>query len=248
MQEAMVEPIVGKIPVMANGAEAVQPAPNLGAEADQNWSLTSLRENLISSGESRLKSPPCGRPSSSGSRMLRCKKLIKRFGAVTACSDVSISIERGMITGLIGPNGAGKSTLINMLGGQWAPASGTIEVDGEPITRWNIYKRARRARISRTFQTPRIFPSLSVRENIDIGQHRTIFGRSDRSDDAANDGKDAGTVLLERFGLLDEADKPAGNLAHGARRWVELGRCLRSYPSYLLFDEPTAGLSPAEVE
>jgi len=180
--------------------------------------------------------------------MLRCKKLIKRFGAVTACSDVSISIERGMITGLIGPNGAGKSTLINMLGGQWAPASGTIEVDGEPITRWNIYKRARRARISRTFQTPRIFPSLSVRENIDIGQHRTIFGRSDRSDDAANDGKDAGTVLLERFGLLDEADKPAGNLAHGARRWVELGRCLRSYPSYLLFDEPTAGLSPAEVE
>jgi ABC-type branched-subunit amino acid transport system ATPase component len=179
--------------------------------------------------------------------MLRSKNLIKRFGAVTACSDVSISIERGKITGLIGPNGAGKSTLINMLGGQWAPASGTIEVDGEPITRWNIYKRARRARVSRTFQTPRVFPSLSVRENIDIGQHRTIFGRSGRSDDIAND-KDAGTVLLERFGLLHEADNPAGNLAHGARRWVELGRCLRSYPSYLLFDEPTAGLSPAEVE
>jgi branched-chain amino acid transport system ATP-binding protein len=182
-----------------------------------------------------------------GGLMLRGTKLSKRFGAVAACSDVSIAIERGKILGVIGPNGAGKSTLINMLGGQWAPNSGTIQAGGETITKWSVHKRARRAHISRTFQTPRIFPTLSVRENIAIGQRLSVFGGSDGGSGVAETtgGENA---LLDRFDLRESADRPAGDLAHGARRWVELGRCLNSKPSYLLFDEPTAGLSPAEVE
>jgi branched-chain amino acid transport system ATP-binding protein len=178
--------------------------------------------------------------------MLRGDDMIKRFGAVTACAGANIGVIPGKIVALIGPNGAGKSTLINMLGGQWKPDSGRVTVNERDVTRWSVRRRATRAGIVRTFQTPRVFPSLTVRENVLIGQHRTIFGRvlRVRHGEAQEDGVDR---MLERFNLTSVRDTPTASLPHGARRRVELGRCLLPKPAYLLLDEPTAGLSPSEV-
>ena len=178
--------------------------------------------------------------------MLQGVDLVKRFGAVTACGGVTIAVQRGAILALIGPNGAGKSTIINMLGGQWKPDGGRVTVDGRDVTAWSAGRRAVRAGIVRTFQTPRVFPSLTVRDNVRIGQHRTIFGR-------ALDGRGGATpdadvdVMLARFDLVGIRDQPAISLPHGVRRRVELGRCLLPRPAYVLLDEPTAGLSPTEI-
>lgn len=178
--------------------------------------------------------------------MLQGVDLVKRFGAVTACAGVTIGIERGRIVALIGPNGAGKSTLINMLGGQWRPDGGRVISDGRDVTGWSVGRRATRAGIVRTFQTPRVFPSLTVRDNVLIGQHRTVFGRSLETR-GSRVGDDDVERMLERFDLVGIRDQHAVALPHGVRRRVELGRCLIPRPTYLLLDEPTAGLSPAEV-
>lgn len=178
--------------------------------------------------------------------MLQGIDLVKRFGAVTACAGVTLGVERGKILALIGPNGAGKSTLINMLGGQWKPDGGRVTVDGRDVTGWSVGRRATRAGIVRTFQTPRVFPSLSVRDNVLIGQHRTVFGRALDARDRRAPEDDVGR-MLERFDLAGIADRDSATLPHGVRRRVELGRCLLPRPTYLLLDEPTAGLSPAEV-
>lgn len=179
--------------------------------------------------------------------MLEGLELIKRFGAVTAAAGVTIGVQPGRILALIGPNGAGKSTLINMLGGQWRPNGGRVVVDGRDITLWSVSRRATRAGIVRTFQTPRMFPSLTVRDNVLIGQHRTIFGRSYDGRDMATRDDDV-ERMLERFDLVGMRGVYASSLPHGVRRRVELGRCLLPRPRYLLLDEPTAGLSPAEVD
>jgi ABC-type branched-subunit amino acid transport system ATPase component len=179
--------------------------------------------------------------------MLQGSELVKRFGAVTACGGVTIAVQPGAILALIGPNGAGKSTLINMLGGQWKPDGGRVTVDGRDVTRWSVGRRATRAGIVRTFQTPRVFPSLTVRDNVLIGQHRTIFGRALDARGIAGSDVDV-ERMLERFDLLGIRDQHAMSLPHGVRRRVELGRCLLPRPAYVLLDEPTAGLSPAEVD
>jgi ABC-type branched-subunit amino acid transport system ATPase component len=178
--------------------------------------------------------------------MLQGLHLVKRFGAVTACTGVSITVEPGKILALIGPNGAGKSTLINMLGGQWSPDSGLVLVDERDITRWSAGRRATRAGIVRTFQTPRVFGSLTVRDNVLIGQHRSLLGR--RRATAHHEVRDDDVdLMLARFDVTGLADVHAALLPHGLRRRVELGRCLLPRPTYLLLDEPTAGLTPAEV-
>jgi ABC-type branched-subunit amino acid transport system ATPase component len=178
--------------------------------------------------------------------MLQGTGLVKRFGAVTACGGVSVTVEPGTIVSLIGPNGAGKSTIINMLGGQWRPDAGRVTVGGTDITTWSVGRRATRAGIVRAFQTPRVFPSLTVRDNVLIGQHKTLLGRS-RDGRGHTVGESDVDRMLERFDLVALGDTLAVSLSHGARRRVEMGRCLLSRPAYLLLDEPTAGLSPTEV-
>ena len=176
--------------------------------------------------------------------MLQGLNLVKRFGAVTACTGVSITVEPRKILALIGPNGAGKSTLINMLGGQWRPDSGRVVVDGRDITRWSAGRRATRAGIVRTFQTPRVFGSLTVRDNVLIGQHRSLLGRARGQHEVREGDVD---LMLTRFDVARIADAYAASLPHGLRRRLELGRCLLPRPTYLLLDEPTAGLTPVET-
>jgi branched-chain amino acid transport system ATP-binding protein len=161
----------------------------------------------------------------------------KHFGGLSAVSDVNLSVERGEIHCLIGPNGAGKSTLFKLIVGIYPPTSGTIRFDDAEITRERPYARVQRG-MSIKMQAPSVFKELAVRQNIHVALQRQRAGR-----DLAYE-QDRLLALLD---LTDNADKPAGALAHGQQQWLEIGMALALQPQLLLLDEPTAGMSPDET-
>jgi branched-chain amino acid transport system ATP-binding protein len=140
--------------------------------------------------------------------------------------------------GLIGPNGAGKSTLVNVLSGFDAPTSGTVELDGEDVTRWPAHRRGR-AGLARTFQHSRSFRNLTVRENVEIAAIGTGTG--------PREARRRADELLELLGLDGRADAAASSLPHGDERRLGVARALATEPRYVLMDEPAAGLTEAEV-
>jgi branched-chain amino acid transport system ATP-binding protein len=157
---------------------------------------------------------------------------------VHALEDVTLELHRHEVVGLIGPNGAGKSTLVNVMTGFDLPSSGTVELDGRDITSWSPYKRGR-AGLARTFQHSRSFRSLSVRENIEIAGLGVGAGPREASLRADE--------LLERLGLGPYEHHAAAALPHGDERRLGVARALATRPSFLLMDEPAAGLPEAEV-
>jgi branched-chain amino acid transport system ATP-binding protein len=162
----------------------------------------------------------------------------RSFEGVHALRDVTLELRRGEIVGLIGPNGAGKSTLVNVLSGFDRPSSGVVELEGRDITRWRPSRRGR-AGLARTFQHSHAFRSLSVRENVEVaalGAGTTPRGARERADD-----------LLDALGLSRSADAPATTLAQGDERRLGVARALATDPSFVLLDEPAAGLPEAEV-
>ena len=186
--------------------------------------------------------------------LLELQGVGKHFGGVKAVERVSFPVERGTIVGLIGPNGAGKTTLFNCVSGVLRPETGSIRFGAEgrreELVGWAPHEIARIG-ISRTFQNIRLFPGLSVRENVRAGAHvRTHtgwvealwpWGRAQRQED--HWVLDHTTRLLERVRLIDQAERPATSLSYGQQRRVELARALASGPELLLLDEPAAGLS-----
>ena len=169
---------------------------------------------------------------------LRATAVSRSFEGVRALEGVTTEVRRTEVVGLIGPNGAGKSTLVNVLSGFDAPTSGTVELDGEDVTRWPAHRRGR-AGLARTFQHSRSFRSLSVRENVEIAAIGTGTGPREarrRADD-----------LLELLGLDRRADASASSLPHGDERRLGVARALATEPRYVLMDEPAAGLTEAEV-
>ncbi|MFG1202546.1 ABC transporter ATP-binding protein [Xanthobacter aminoxidans] len=186
--------------------------------------------------------------------LLEVENLTCRFAGVTAVDDLSFRVKAGEIKAVIGPNGAGKSTLFNMIAGVTRPTDGTITFDGARIDRLPTHERARRG-IARTFQNLQIFRELSVLENVMVGRHlrgraTTLsallhvpsVGAEDRAMEAT------AMALLERFGLAAKATVPAGSLAFGQMKVLELARALASEPRLLLLDEPAAGLPHAEAD
>jgi branched-chain amino acid transport system ATP-binding protein len=162
----------------------------------------------------------------------------RSFAGVRALDDVTLELHRHEVVGLVGPNGAGKSTLVNVMSGFDVPSSGTVELAGRDVTRWPALRRVR-AGLVRTFQHSRSFRGLSVRENVEVGAlgvGESPGGARRRADE-----------LLELLGLTAHADVPAGTLAHGDERRLGVARALASRPSFLLMDEPAAGLPEAEV-
>jgi branched-chain amino acid transport system ATP-binding protein len=151
---------------------------------------------------------------------------------------VSLELFRHEVVGLIGPNGAGKTTLVNVLTGFDFPSSGTIEFGGVEITSWPPHRRGR-AGLARTFQHSRLFPSLSVRENIEVAA--LGCGASSREARTRTNG------LLPLLGLSGYADRDALSLAHGDERKLGVARALAAEPRFVLMDEPAAGLPEAEV-
>jgi branched-chain amino acid transport system permease protein len=185
-----------------------------------------------------------------GNTILSCSGLTRSFEGVRAVDDVSMSFERGRLTGIIGPNGAGKSTALAMLAGTLEPSAGTITYRGEDVTGLPAYRRARLGLV-RTFQLASEFKRLTVIENLLSaipGQRgdslkgallgRRYWGGQER------EAVDQAREMLERFGLLDLADRYAGDLSGGQRRLVEIMRALMTRPEVLLLDEPMAGVHP----
>jgi len=160
----------------------------------------------------------------------------RSFTGVQALDGVTLELHRHEVVGLIGPNGAGKSTLVNVLTGFDSPTSGTVELGGRDVTGWSPHRRAR-AGIGRTFQHSRSFRELTVRENVEVA----ALGAGARPAAA----RVRADELISRLGL--DGDATAGQLAHGHERLLGVARALAAAPSFVLLDEPGAGVPEAEV-
>ena len=162
--------------------------------------------------------------------------LVKRFGGFRALDGLSFTVGNGEILGLVGPNGSGKTTCINVISGLYRPDGGSIAVEGRPIGGLPSHRLVH-AGINRTFQVPRPFLTLSVRENVEIA---ATYGGSRHG---ANVG-----ALLAALDLAPFAEKPAGELNSAQQKMLDLTRALATGPRLLLIDELAAGLNPAELE
>ena len=177
--------------------------------------------------------------------VLAVNGLSKAFGGVHAVSGVSFAVDAGELLAMIGPNGAGKTTCFNMVNGQLAPDSGSIELDGKSL----VGKAPRdicRSGVGRTFQVTATFGSMSVRENVQLAllSHARMLGSlfSSMEKNFLNETYQ----LLEQVGMCEQAGRQCALLAYGDLKRVELALALATRPRLLLMDEPTAGMAPAE--
>ncbi len=166
--------------------------------------------------------------------LLRLEGVGKKFGLLTVLNEVSFSVQPGEIVGLVGPNGSGKTTTINVISGVHQADSGQILFEGQPAQRLPIFKLARLG-INRSFQVPKTFHELTVRENIEVA---AAIGRARGADPAA---------ILAEIGLAEQAGTLAGSLTVNQQKMLDLGRALATGPKLLLVDEIGAGLNPAEL-
>ena len=215
--------------------------------------------------------------------LLTVEHLTMRFGGLVAINDLSFSANRGDITAIIGPNGAGKTTVFNCVTGFYKPTSGrmvlslgersaaevdTLTASGRGwrtgpggglflLERMRDFQIARRAKVARTFQNIRLFPGMTVLENLIVAQHNTLMRASGwtvlglvgapryRAAEAA--AVERAKYWLDKVALMDRADDPAGDLPYGAQRRLEIARAMCTEPQLLCLDEPAAGLNPREV-
>jgi ABC-type branched-subunit amino acid transport system ATPase component len=186
--------------------------------------------------------------------ILTAEQLVRHYGGVAAVSDLSFAVDEGSITALIGPNGAGKTTTLNMISGLTPPTSGQIEIEGRQIVGLRSDEICRLG-VARTFQTPQIFRSMSLLENVLVGTtpigkislSATALGGSRMRDEERKLITQA-KELLDFVGLKLVTDKLISELPFGQIRLAEIARALASRPKLILMDEPASGLSRAEME
>lgn len=179
---------------------------------------------------------------------LELQGVSRRFGGLVAVREVSLALQPGERRAIIGPNGAGKTTLFNVITGELRPTAGTIRFFGRDVTHLPPYQRIRLG-LARTYQTPLVFPRLSVADNLYLAVRgvrpwRLSLRLPRRSDPEFREVEE----LAERVGLGHALRALAGALSHGEQRQLEIGMALASHPKLLLLDEPAAGLSPGERE
>jgi branched-chain amino acid transport system ATP-binding protein len=181
--------------------------------------------------------------------VLSARGLVKRFGGITATSNVTLDLRKGARHALIGPNGAGKTTLVNLLTGVLEPSEGSIVLEGADITRLAPYQRARRGMV-RTFQINQLFEGLTPLETLalTVSQHRGIGARWWQPLGASREVAERCDILLEQFHLTSVRDQPTRVLAYGKRRLLEIAIALACEPRVLLLDEPVAGVPAGERE
>jgi len=177
--------------------------------------------------------------------LLSVHDVTKIFGGVHAVDGASLSVQEGTITALIGPNGSGKTTLFNIITGYLKADAGRVEFDGRDVT-GSHPGRLYRQGLSRTFQQARIFPQLTVQENLVVaggyGWRQLFTSRVGRQD------RERAASLLEEFRLTDISELFASELSYGQRKLLEFAAVLMSAPRLVLLDEPTAGVNPVLIE
>jgi len=189
-----------------------------------------------------------------GNSILKTDKATIRFGGLVAVNELDLDVGRGEIFGLIGPNGAGKTTIFNLLTGVYEPTSGDIRINGTRVNGLRPFQISRLG-VSRTFQNIRLFPSMSVLENVVTACHRHakqslldgVFRLPMFHRDEAEHRKFA-MELLEIFDLAKYKDEGGTSLPYGNQRRLEIVRALATRPNLLLLDEPAAGMNPSEQE
>jgi branched-chain amino acid transport system ATP-binding protein len=181
--------------------------------------------------------------------LLSVRALSKRFGGVVATDGVDLDVADGETLALIGPNGAGKTTLIAQLSGELAPDAGVIRFAGADVTTLSVPARSRRG-FARSFQVTSIFREFTAVANVALAVqahagHSFRFWRPAARERAL---REPAYAVLERVGLAERADVPAGALAHGEQRQLEVAMALATRPRLLLLDEPVAGMGPDESQ
>ena len=186
--------------------------------------------------------------------LLEVRDLSVRFGGVVALDRVSFTVDEGQVVGLIGPNGAGKTTLFNIVTRVYKPASGGIVIDGSPVTRMAPHAVIRHG-VARTFQNLALFRSMTVLDNVLVGDHiKTRSGWLDASVplpsslNAESASRKRALEVLDFVGLARLGSHPVATLPFGTQKLVELARALVSRPRLLLLDEPAGGISHEEVD
>ena len=170
----------------------------------------------------------------------------RQFGALKAIDDVSFTVAAGERRAVLGANGAGKTTLFNAITGDFPPTAGRVRFFGEDVTDLPPYERIRRG-LRRTYQSSLLFRELTVRDNLFLAVRGVSRGRFSFLRARAGDASTAATrELLDRVRLSHLATTPVASLSHGQQRQLEIGMALAGAPRLILFDEPAAGLSPAE--
>jgi branched-chain amino acid transport system ATP-binding protein len=178
----------------------------------------------------------------------------KNFGGVAALSDVSMELRPGEIQGLIGPNGSGKTTMLNVLTGYYPIDAGSIRIGDEDLSASSVQRRAF-VGVARTFQTPRILPTLTVLDNVMLGGWRDVRAGMlttmlsaplTRREEAML--SERAVELLAGVGLTHAMDERADVLEHGEQRFLEIARALAARPRFVLLDEPAGGLSGNEID
>jgi len=183
--------------------------------------------------------------------LLEARGITVRFGGLTAVDDVSAIFKPGELVGIIGPNGAGKTTFFNAISGVTSPTSGALLARGHTLSGRAAHRYAAHG-IARTFQTPRVFPDMLVRENIEFGLK--FAGRRPRKWVFWGDEKNVPWALrtpesiLSLIGLSSLAEMPAAAVTPSQQRLLEIGMALATRPQVLLLDEVAAGLTEAEIE
>ena len=189
--------------------------------------------------------PPAVRPLASGDALV-LEGVTRRFGALRAIDDVSFTVAAGERRAVLGANGAGKTTLFNAVTGDFPPTAGRVSFFGEDVTELPPYERIRRG-LRRTYQSSLLFRELTVRDNLFLAVRGVGRGRFSWIRPRAGSASPRATAdLLERVRLSHLADEKVASLSHGQQRQLEIGMALAGAPRMILFDEPAAGLSPAE--
>jgi branched-chain amino acid transport system ATP-binding protein len=192
--------------------------------------------------------------------LLEVEHVTMRFGGLFAVNDLSFSARKGAITAIIGPNGAGKTTLFNCITGFYKSQIGRLTLHHESgpvlLERLDDHRIASKARVARTFQNIRLFPRMSVLENLIVAQHNVLMTASAfslagllglaRYREAEARALDRARFWLDKVGLLQHADADAGSLPYGSQRRLEIARAMCTDPVLLCLDEPAAGLNPRE--
>jgi branched-chain amino acid transport system ATP-binding protein len=181
--------------------------------------------------------------------LLSARNLTKRFGGLSAVSEVSLDLWQGRIHAVIGPNGAGKSTLTHVLSGDLSPTTGTVTLGGRDVTGWKPEKISR-AGLGRSYQKTNIFPPFSVWENVRLAAQSRLPHASRWLSLATGFAatNERATQALELAGLQHRRHSIAGTMSHGEQRQLEIAMTLATDPKVLLLDEPLAGMGTAEAE